>query len=92
MGHRALHAEADPREPGRRNPANEASPTESGFASVVISASAASPNSESMRRSTEPSAAGVSNVGVPPAATNTVRTGTSRGPRIRRASVTSAAS
>jgi hypothetical protein len=42
--HRALHAEADPGEPGLDQGSREAGVTESGLASVVTSASGASPN------------------------------------------------
>ena len=71
--------------PAARSAASDSAVTESGFASVVTSASGASPNSSSIPASTAPSCPGGSSVGVPPP-TNTLATGTSASPSTRRAS------
>jgi hypothetical protein len=62
--------------------------TESGLDSVVISASAASPNSAPIAPTTEPRSPGLSRVGVPPPK-KTVETGRSTSPSAVRARRTS---
>jgi hypothetical protein len=59
--------------PAARSALNESGVTDSGLASVVISASALSPHTLSMPSRRRPSSPGGSSVGVPPP-TNTVST------------------
>ena len=75
--------------PAARSAASDSGVTESGLASVVTSASGASPNSSSTARSIVARSADGSSVGVPPP-TKTVETGRSASPSTRRASPISA--